>query len=223
MPFLYTELATLNKAVYEGHYFDGLIQAVELWLFSGEPSREMAAAHPDMLLSEVLHLAYLSYYVIIFLPPLYLYLRGRRRDHQRMVFTLMLAFLAHYVFFIFLPVQGPRYLFTPPGGRLSQGPMYQLAHRVLEAGSSQGAAFPSSHVGVSVTQTAMAFLVWRRAAPFLAVATAGLALGAVYGGFHYGVDALCGLFYGLTLFAFAPRLARLLGGRSRPGEVAEES
>jgi len=60
-----------------------------------------------------------------------------------------------------------------------------------------------------VAQTAMVFLLWRRAAPWLTVATAGLALGAVYGGFHYGIDALCGLIYGLALFSLGPRLARL--------------
>jgi membrane-associated phospholipid phosphatase len=68
----------------------------------------------------------------------------------------------------------------------------------------------------------MTFLVWRPAAPWLAVATAGLALGAVYGGFHYGVDVLSGLLYGLTLFAIAPLLARRWGG-GPPGAAHDEA
>ena len=168
-------------------------------------------AFPGPVLSEVLHFFYLSYYLIIFGPPLYLYLSRRITAHQRMVFALMLTFFGHYLFFVFFPVQGPRYLFPAPGGELSQGVMYRLAHAVLEAGSSQGAAFPSSHVGVVVAQTAMAFLVWRRAAPALAVASAGLAVGAVYGGFHYATDAVGGLLMGLALFAAAPWLAMTLG------------
>jgi len=211
MPFLYLEVATVNAAVYGGRYFDDWIQGLELWLFGGQPSRDLAATFSSSVVSEVLHACYLSYYLIIFGPPLYLYLRHRIVDHQRVVFALMLAFLGHYLVFIFFPVQGPRYLFPPPGGELSQGIMYRLAHAVLEAGSSRGAAFPSSHVGVAVVQTAMAFLVWRRAAPVLVVATAGLGLGAVYGGFHYAIDAVCGLLLGLMLFAVGPRVAGVLG------------
>jgi membrane-associated phospholipid phosphatase len=212
MPLLYAELAILNASVYDGRFFDAWVQAWEVRLFGGQPSQELAAAYPIPILSEILHFCYLSYYLIIFGPPIFLYLRGRIGDHQRVVFALMLTFFGHYLFFVFLPVQGPRYLFAPPGGELARGVMYRLAHAVLEAGSSQGAAFPSSHVGVAVAQTAMAFLVWRRAAPALVVASAGLAVGAVYGGFHYATDVICGLALGLALFAAAPWVASWLGG-----------
>jgi membrane-associated phospholipid phosphatase len=91
---------------------------------------------------------------------------------------------------------------------------YQLAHRILEAGSSRGAAFPSSHVGVSFAQTAMCFVALRRWAPLLAVLSTGLAVGAVYGGFHYATDAVAGFAFALLLFFLAPRLARTLSLRS---------
>jgi membrane-associated phospholipid phosphatase len=219
MPFLYLEVATVNAAIYGGRYFDGWIQVWELRLFGGQPSRDLAAACSSGVVSEVLHFFYLSYYLIIFGPPIYLYLRRRIVDHQKVVFALMLAFLGHYLVFIFFPVQGPRYLFPPPGGELSQGIMYRLAHAVLEAGSSRGAAFPSSHVGVAVVQTAMAFLVWRRAAPALVVATVGLGVGAVYGGFHYAIDTVSGLLLGLILFSVGPRVASALG-RGAVGDVS---
>jgi len=229
MPLLYVELDRLNIAVHGGRYFDRTVLGWEEILFGGQPSQELASAFPHLVLSEALHFFYLSYYLIIYLPPLYLYLRergagpaggagdGRRAGgpgsrpslagHQHMVFALMLVFLVHYLFFIFFPVQGPRYLFPAPVGELFQGIMYQLAHAILDAGSSQGAAFPSSHVGVAFAQTALVFLFWRRAAPVLLLASSGLALGAVYAGFHYATDALAGLLLGLLLVALAPALA----------------
>lgn len=211
IPVLYTELAVLNQAVFGGYYFDELIIAWEAVLFGGQPFRELAQNYPQLLLSEFLHFAYLSYYLIIYAPPLYLYLRGRRAEHQQLVFALLLTFFAHYVFFIYFPVQGPRYLFPAPVGELSGGFFYNLAHQLLEAGSARGAAFPSSHVGVSITATAFAFVALPRWAPVLLVLTIGLAVGAVYGGFHYATDAAAGLLYGLLLFAAAPALARRLG------------
>jgi membrane-associated phospholipid phosphatase len=212
MPMLYTELAILNVAVHNGRYFDDIILRWEQQLFNGQPSRDLAAAFPNVLLSEFLHFAYISYYLIIYVPLLVLYLRGRTEEHQRAAFTLMLTFFAHYVFFIYFPVQGPRYLFPPPSGEIANGTMYQLAHQILEAGSSRGAAFPSSHVGVAFTQTAIAFIVMKRWAPVLAVLSTGLAVGAVYGGFHYATDAVVGFVYAMLLVMV---LAALIAARRK--------
>jgi membrane-associated phospholipid phosphatase len=210
IPLLYTELAVLNRAVHDGRYFDDLIIAWEQALFGGQPSVEWAAAAPNIALSEALHAAYLSYYFIIFVPPLLLYLRGRTDEFRRGVFAVMLSFFAHYMFFIFFPVQGPRYLFESPGGELAGGVFYQLAHQLLEAGSSQGAAFPSSHVGVSVTQTLVTLRYLPALAPIVALLTIGLSVGAIYGGFHYAIDAVAGLVLGVAVFYAARPLYRLL-------------
>jgi membrane-associated phospholipid phosphatase len=214
VPLLYTELAVLNASIFNGHYFDSLILSVERAVFGGLPSRDMAAAWPNLALSEFLHFSYLSYYLIIFGPPFYLYMKKQRAAMQLMIFTLLFSFFAHYIFFIYFPVQGPRYLFPAPGGEIARGYFYNLAHKLLEAGSSQGAAFPSSHVGVSFAQVAVAFALVPSLGPVLLVLSTGLAVGAVYGGFHYATDAIVGLIYGLILFALAPRAVRLLA-RSR--------
>jgi membrane-associated phospholipid phosphatase len=110
-------------------------------------------------------------------------------------------------------VQGPRYLFDPPGGVIANGFLYQLTHTVLEAGSSQGAAFPSSHVGVSVTQTLLMIRYMPRLAPLIGVLTLGLALGAIYGGFHYAIDAAAGLALGVAAYAAAGPLRKWLAAR----------
>jgi membrane-associated phospholipid phosphatase len=217
IPVLYSELAVLNVAVHGGRYFDELVIGWEQASFGGQPSRDWAAALPVTAISEPLHAAYLSYYFIIFVPPLLLFLRGRRDAFRFGVFALMLSFFLHYLFFIYFPVAGPRYLFPAPAGDIAGGFFYRLAHRILEAGSSQGAAFPSSHVGVSVTQTLVAARFLPRLAPVLAMLTLGLALGAVYGGFHYLIDAVAGLVLGVLAWLAAGPLARRLDGRRQPG------
>jgi membrane-associated phospholipid phosphatase len=210
VPVLYTELALLNQAVHGGRYFDDIVIGWEQVVFGGQPNRDWAAALPSLWLSEPLHFAYLSYYFIIFVPPLLLFLRGRRDAFRFGVFAVMLSFFLHYLFFIYFPVQGPRYLFDPHGGEMARGLFYGTAHSVLEAGSSQGAAFPSSHVGVSVTQTLVVLRFLPRLTPLIGILTVGLAFGAIYGGFHYAIDAVVGLAVGAIAYAIAaPLLGRL--------------
>lgn len=208
LPLLYTELAVLNVSVWGGQYFDATVMGWEEALFGEQPSVTLAMRLPYLLLSELLHTAYISYYAIIYLPPLYLYLKGERRAFHGLLLPLIATFAVHYLFFVYFPVQGPRYLFPAPGGGLEAGPVYGLTHRILEAGSSQGSAFPSSHMGVAVAQTVSAFRYLPRAAPLIAVATLGLGVGAVYGGFHYAIDILIGAALGAGIaLALKPREA----------------
>lgn len=221
VPALYAELVVLNGALWHGRFFDPLVIEWERALFGGMPSRSLAEAMPSPWISEPLHAAYLSYYVLIYGPPLLLTLRGAREAFRETVFALMLTFLVHYIFFIYFPVQGPRYLFdAPAAAQLGGYPMNRLAHAILEAGSSQGAAFPSSHVGVAVTSAIMS----RRHLGGLAGAIVGglallLALGAVYGGFHYAVDALVGALLGGALAWSAPAVRRRIGARAVSGQA----
>jgi membrane-associated phospholipid phosphatase len=206
VPILYAELPLLNTAVYGGMFFDDVVIGWEQSIFGGQPSRTWAIAMPIVPVSELLHAAYLSYYFLIIVPPLLLFLSGKRREFRAAVFALMLTFVVHYLFFVYFPVQGPRYLFPAPGGPIADGWMYQLAHRVLEAGSSQGAAFPSSHVGVGVAQIMIAIRYLRRAALPIALLATGLAAGAVYGGFHYATDVVAGALLGACTSWLALRL-----------------
>ena len=216
LPALYAELPFLMEGL-PGPvvYRDPLIQSLELVLFGFQPAWELAGVFPSALLSEPLHLAYLLYYPIIYLPPLLLYLRHLRGGETRAALqetlaALALAVLSCFLVFVVFPVQGPRYIEAPPG--IPDGPVRGIVLAVLEGGSSRGAAFPSSHVSVAVAQTLLALRFQPRLGWTLVPVTVLLALGAVYGGFHYALDALVGAAVG----AGAAWLARPLARRAFP-------
>jgi membrane-associated phospholipid phosphatase len=194
-PVLYVEIPDLIEMLGTS-YHDALVQGWEAALFGAQPARTFAEHIPSVAVSEILHAGYLSYYPAIFVPPLLLYARGHRRGFAQTVFALTTVYLVCWTIFAVMPVQGPRYLWTPT---VPDGPARRLAVTILTAGSSRGAAFPSSHMAVAVVQAIMA-LRWQRGMGVILTVTAALVgLGAVYGGFHYGVDMIAGALLGVLV------------------------
>jgi membrane-associated phospholipid phosphatase len=224
LPALYAELPILNGAVWGGHYFDGIVLDWERSLFGGNPAVDFSLAAPWPWLSEAMHASYVSYYLIIYVPPLIIAWKVGREALRDTVFTLSLVFFAHYLFFVWFPVEGPYYRFPGPPEAVQDWPAYRLAHAILDAGASRGAAFPSSHVGVSIAAAVICWRWMRPIAPLVTLLAVALAFGAVYGGFHYAIDAIAGAAFGLVLALAAPRLRALLeAGRSAGDTTAAAS
>jgi len=194
-PALYGEIPLLITAL-GSSYHDATAQGWEVAVFGAEASRVFATFVPSATVSEVLHAGYLAYYPAIFAPPLLLYARGNRRGLAETVAALTFVYLVCWMIFAVAPVQGPRYLWTVDA---PDGPFRRLTVTLLAAGSSRGAAFPSSHMAVSVAQAVMALRWQPRVGAVLVVVAALVGLGAVYGGFHYGIDMIAGAALGLVV------------------------
>jgi hypothetical protein len=171
--------------------FDATVQQWDRAIFGSDVARTFAGAAPWQPLSELLHAAYLSYYAIIYGPPLLIYLRGDREAFRRMVLAFTIAMVACFAIFCVVPVEGPRYAWPPPAG-VPDGMFRRLVTAILEGGSSRGTAFPSSHQAIAVVM-GLSSMNWDRRLGLPVVASSVLlGLGAVYGGFHYAVDMMAG-------------------------------
>jgi membrane-associated phospholipid phosphatase len=206
-PLLYAEIPRLIAAVGTS-YHDVLIQDWEMALFRSQPSRMLAGALPVLWVSELLHLGYLAYYPAIFAPPLLLYMRRERRAFAETVLALATTYLLCWVLFVLMPVEGPRYLWNAPPD-VPDGPVRRAAMSILAAGSSRGAAFPSSHMAVMTCQTVMALAWQKRVGHVLAVVSVLVGVGAVYGGYHYAVDIVAGAALGAACAAAILRRFRV--------------
>jgi membrane-associated phospholipid phosphatase len=209
-PLLYHEVSLLGQLHVEG-YHDPLVQGWEEALFGVQLSVAASRWLPWTWVSELFHLGYVSYYLLVPGAALAVHLRGTPRDLHRTAVTVAGAFFVCYLIFSVFPVVGPRYLFPPLEGPAAAGPLHDLTHWILEGGSSKGTAFPSSHVAAAVS----AWLATRRSAPrwyrWSAPLVWLLVVGTVYGGFHYAVDAAAGLAVGWVAWAASPALCRLWG------------
>jgi membrane-associated phospholipid phosphatase len=187
---LYTAVGLVNA--FRGVSHDALVQRWEALVFGGQPSLEWIRSQPWPWLSTFMHLAYVSYYLILVGAPLGLWLSGRRDEARRTIVLMMATFYVCYTFFLLFPVAGPRYLFPLPENAATATPVAVLTHRLVAGGSAWGTAFPSSHVAVALVAAVCAGRGWRRLGAVLLPAAVALSFGTIYGQFHYAVDATAG-------------------------------
>ena len=202
---LYASLDVLNGSGTRPTY-DHVLLGWEQRLFGMQPARDWWRLDPSAFWSTALHAVYLTYYPLVAIPALVLMLRPARGGMRRFLQAVIPTFLACYLFFVFLPVAGPYYVFEHPTGAFVANLPARLAYAVLSGGSSYGAAFPSSHVAATIA----AWLSARRDAPRLARVMLPFVLlmpvATVYCQMHYALDAVFGVIFGLLV----PSLARQL-------------
>ncbi len=162
---------------------------------------------PARLLNEFFSIGYSFYFFLMPLSALVLYFRAPRARFQEFMFSLSFTYYLHYILFIFLPAESPR--FYMPGLRESlQG--YWVSdwlQTAVENNAFPGGSFPSSHIAASVIcfMAYRYFGKWRFPVLFLTMA---LFAGTIYGRYHYFVDVMAGLGVGLLCYFLAPWLER---------------
>jgi membrane-associated phospholipid phosphatase len=197
LPALYGSLDLLNGP--NLRIWDPWVQHWEALLFGGQVSRTWWQASPSHFWSVVLHAVYFAYYFIVPFPVLLFLHRGQPRRARVAAAIIVATFLAHYLCFLLLPVAGPYYEFPHPTGEFVDNWAARLVYTTLAAGSSYGAAFPSSHVAATFAATIGTWLGDRRWGAMLLVPTLLMAVGVVYCQMHYAVDSLAGLLVPLPI------------------------
>ena len=162
---------------------------------------------PNRLLNEIFSIGYSFYFLLMPLAALVLYFRAPLSKFRIFMFTLAFTYFLHYILFIFLPAESPR--FYMPGLRESlQGywvsDWLQLA---VEKNAFPGGSFPSSHIAAAVV-CLMAYPYYGKWRHFILLLTLMLFAGTIYGRYHYFVDVVAGLGVGLCCCFMAPWLEK---------------
>jgi membrane-associated phospholipid phosphatase len=196
LPLFYLEIGLINQFVATG-YHDDAILGLEQAVFSVPPHDFLHHLLPWRPLAGYFEFGYLAYYALLPMLGFALYRAGRRREYREMLATVLATFYICFLCFVVFPVAGPWYARAHTDG---------LTDVLLTHGSSKGAAFPSSHVAVAMVLWLLAWRYDRRVFWIMAAIVPALIVGTVYGGYHYGIDALAGL--GLAVAAYViPRWA----------------
>ena len=199
----YWGVKSLTQMVFQGTFDDWIIRW-ENRLFNGQPSTYLSARFPSVALSEYLHLCYLSYYFIPVSLPAMLYFRGKGEAFFETLFAELFTFNICLIWYIFMPVAGPRYFEEKIKELLSNAPLCKLTHAILSRASTKGTAFPSSHSALAIVVLLCAARYDLVSFVILFPFCTGLVVGTVYGRFHYALDAVAGVLLGVLTFGLYP-------------------
>jgi membrane-associated phospholipid phosphatase len=186
---------------------DPVLIGLDFLIFKDHPT-VMLEKIMNPLLTDILQLAYTTYYFIPISFGVVLWLNNKREEFDRSVFLILFCFYLSYLGYILFPALGPRFTIdrlqtSELRGFLVAEPIQQFLNR-LEGIKRD--AFPSGHTGIALTVLYLAYRFKRWFFWILLPVVSALIFSTVYCRYHYVVDVIAG--FGLTLITI------LLGERS---------
>ncbi len=172
---------------------DPLIIHIEMAVFGFMPSMAFDNCCPQPWFSELMHLGYFSFYLILTFFAIYYYTKLPALFNRR-VFVFFQSFYILYLIFALFPSAGPHYVLHPDESSVPGGYLFtHLMNTILFYGDRPTGAFPSSHIAMTwlvmyffFKDQKKLFYGWLLPAVLLTFST-------VYLKEHYVVDVIGGL------------------------------
>lgn len=193
LPFTYKSTGDYIHAVFPGT-IDSQLYALDAWLLGTDPARFIQSLQTP-LRSDVLQLAYCSFFAIIFFSCYILYRNGKLYAFSNVRMAIVAILYGTYLLFLVLPAHGPRFEYRE-FFRLNGGPITHAVNSFIGGAAYCGGAFPSGHAAVSLAVCAALRRYQRDWLPAFATVTLLLLAATVYGGYHYIVDLIAGALFG---------------------------
>lgn len=213
---------------------DHLFATTEFNLFGCQPALLFEKILSGDFWREAFNMGYWLYYPMTATVTFYYFFKRPERVEQ-CTFIIMASFFLHYIIYIFLPVAGPQFYFPVIGETAASSGVYEnignyfdlhpqisiaqegkggffteLVNLAQSAGERPTAAFPSSHIGVSLVIMILAYKGNKKLFvlffPFFIL----LCCATVYIKAHYLIDAIAGFISGLLTYYISKKIYKIL-------------
>ena len=177
---------------------DSILIRLDYLIFNNHPTVLLEKiANP--LLTDLLQLAYSTYYFIPISFGVVLLLNNQREKFDRTLFLILFCFYLSYIGYILMPALGPRFTINHLQTAELQGfivaePIQKFLNR-LEGIKRD--AFPSGHTAITLLVLYLAYRFERSYFWIFLPIVSALIFSTVYCRYHYVVDIIAG--FGLTL------------------------
>lgn len=159
-------------------------------------------------LTDLLSLAYASYYFLPVVLAITFYLKNPKRDFEVAMFVLLLGYYASFIGYILFPAIGPRHTLTHLQTVPLEGSVItDLIRDTLNSWEhNKRDCMPSGHTQVALMVLFLSYRYRRRLFYILLPVASGLILSTVYHRYHYVIDLFAGAFLAVGCVIIGPRL-----------------
>jgi membrane-associated phospholipid phosphatase len=196
--------------------YDDILIRIDYALFGAHPTVWMERIN-NPLLTGLLQVAYISYYVMPISLVLSLYFKENMNAFNSAAFAILLCFYLSYIGYLLVPAVGPRFtLGHVQTADLSAGPATLWIRQTLDGlEHNKTDAFPSGHTAVALVTLVYAWKYREKVLSWiLAPAVLALIISTVYLRYHYVVDVIAGVLLAALTVLIAPKTYRLFSGSS---------
>ena len=185
-----------------------LIQ-IDVSIFGVEPTLWMQRWIVPWL-TDILSLAYLSYYFLPVILIVVLYLKRRTSELDRSVFVLAFGYYVSFIGYILFPAVGPRYAMTALYSIPLEGSFItDFVRDTLNAlEHNKRDCMPSGHTQIVLIVLYLAHRYERFLFYLFLPIVCGLVLSTVYLRYHYVIDLMVGMTLAILCMIFGPLLHR---------------
>ncbi|HOQ80725.1 MAG TPA: phosphatase PAP2 family protein, partial [Candidatus Cloacimonadota bacterium] len=214
-PFFYAyffEVSTKIDRVIFRDNLDIIFQKWDYLIFNYQPAIEWGLRWDWAWLQELMHFSYFCYYLLILFVPLYIYIRQKEVIFKRIVFNISFVFYSCFIIYMVLPVVGGRafeqaYQLTI---EYRYGIFTHIMAYIYQASPHFGGAFPSSHVAVAVAICLISVKYFEYLPYVMIPITVLLSFSTVYCHYHYFVDMVFGVLFGLFFYYLSEKAYKKL-------------
>ena len=159
-------------------------------------------------LTDLLSLAYASYYFFPVVLAIALYLKNPKRDFEVAMFVLLLGYYVSFIGYILFPAIGPRHTLTHLQTVPLEGSVITdfIRDTLNSWEHNKRDCMPSGHTQVALMVLFLSYRYRRLLFYFLLPVASGLILSTVYHRYHYVIDLFAGAFLAVACVIIGPRL-----------------
>jgi membrane-associated phospholipid phosphatase len=177
---------------------DPILIRLDYLIFNNHPT-VLLERIMNPLLTDILQLAYSTYYFIPISFGVILWVNKQRKEFDRTLFLILFCFYLSYLGYILMPALGPRFTInnlqnTELHGFIVAEPIQRFLNR-LEGIKRD--AFPSGHTAIALLVLYLAYMFKRSYFWIVLPIVSALIFSTVYCRYHYVVDVIAG--FGLTI------------------------
>ncbi len=206
--FIFKELYYMIRPIHPADY-DWLLISIDRWMFGVDPTVWLSR-YATPILTEILQIAYSSYYLLFIVLGIEIYRRHTLKSFDRAGFMIVYGFYLSYLGYFLLPAVGPRFTLHDfaaidqelPGLLVTGGLRAFVnfgesvpTHVPNPVDFVQRDVFPSGHTQLTLIVLYLAFHFKLSSRWVLMTFGGFLIVGTVYLRYHYVVDVLGGLLF----------------------------